>query len=201
MVLIGIEGDLGSGKTIIAVRYILKDYVKGRKIFSNTPLFNIDFDEFDINAFLSNDRTYRDKLKNATILVDEITVYMDCRLSNSKQNLMMGYMVLQSRKRHVDIYFTTQDFDLCDFKRLIKYVKIMVYCQEIFTKNPNGELESIEGWRNFTIIDLRQKRNNVNSFNLDIRPFYKYYDTDYVIEPIIKGINDKEVEKMLSNEK
>jgi len=110
---------------------------------------------------------------------------MDCRLSGSKQNLLMGYMVLQSRKRHVDIYYTTQDLDLVDYKRLVKYTKILVYCQKLYYKDKTGELIEIDDIRRFTIIDLRQQKDNVVSFEIDITPFYKYYDTDYIIEPII----------------
>lgn len=116
---------------------------------------------------------------------------MDCRLPRTKHGLLMGYMVLQSRKRHVDIYYTTQDFDLVDYKRLVKYTSVIVYCQKVFVKNRFGEFEEVENWRNFTIIDLRKKNDNVVSFNLNIEPFYKYYDTDYIIEPILDFIIEK----------
>lgn len=189
--LIGIEGDLGSAKTTYAVKNIIQDYINGKNIISNTPLYNIKYEEFDIKKFLSNDKTYRKSIMNATILIDEITVYMDCRLSGSAQNIMMGYLVLQSRKRNVDIYFTTQDFDLCDYNRLIKYVKIMVYCQKIQVKQNDGKLLTVKNWRNINIIDLRLKRNNITSFNLYTKPFFKYFDTNYIIEPILEKIRIK----------
>lgn len=184
--MIGIEGLPNSGKTVLAIRYIKKDFNNNRKIISNTPLFNIDYEDFNINEFLSNNNDYRNKLNNSTILLDEITMYMDCRIGSSKQNLLMGYLVLQKRKRHVDIYYTTQDLDLVDYKRLVKYTDIIVYCQEIFIKNVDGKIESLENFRNYTIIDLRKRKDNVTQFNMDIRPFFKYYDTDYIIEPVVK---------------
>lgn len=184
--LIGVVGDVGSGKTVFAVRCIKKDFGNGRKIFSNTPLKNIPFTDFDIDNFLSNDDKYRKELVNATILLDEITVYMDCRLSNSKQNLMMGYLVLQSRKRGLDIYYTTQDLDLVDFKRLVKYTKIIVFCNEIFVKDKKGMNSSLEHWRKYTLIDMRKRNENITHFNMNIQPYYKFYDTDFIIEPLVK---------------
>jgi len=83
--LIGIEGDVGSGKTLYLVRCLKKDFDAGRKIFTNLKLDGIDYNNFDIDEFLSNENN--DKLFNATIGVDEITMYMDCRLGSSKQNL------------------------------------------------------------------------------------------------------------------
>jgi len=185
--LIGIEGNIGSGKTIYAIRCLKIDYNNNRKIISNTPLFNIEYEDFNIKKFMSNDDIYRKSLNNATILLDEITVYMDCRLSGSKQNLLMGYLVLQSRKRNLDIYYTTQNLDLVDYKRLVKYTNIIVYAQEIYVKNPDGKTESLENWRNYTIIDMRKYRDNVTQFNMKISPYFKFYDTDFIIEPLIKS--------------
>jgi len=185
--LIGIEGNIGSGKTVYAIRCLKIDYANNRKIISNTPLFNIEYEDFNIEKFMSNDDIYRKSLNNATILLDEITVYMDCRLSGSKQNLLMGYLVLQSRKRNLDIYYTTQNLDLVDYKRLVKYTNIIVYAQEIYVKNPDGKTESLENWRNYTIIDMRKYRDNVTQFNMKISPYFKFYDTDFIIEPLIKS--------------
>jgi GTPase SAR1 family protein len=183
--LIGIEGLPNSGKTVLAVKYIKNDYTNGRKILSNTPLYNIEYEEFNIDEFLSNKDEYRNKLNYATVLLDEITIYMDCRLGSSKQNLLMGYLVLQKRKRHLDIYYTTQNLDLVDYKRLVKYTDMIVYCQEIFIKTPDEKTESVKDWRNYTIIDMRKRHNNITEFNMDISKYYDYYDTDFIIEPLI----------------
>jgi predicted AAA+ superfamily ATPase len=110
--LIGIEGNVGSGKTILLVKYLKNDASNSRKIFANLKLSEIPYEEFNIDDFLNNRNN--DRLNNATIGLDEITMYMDCRTGSAKQNLLMGYLVLQSRKRGIDIYYTTQDLDLVD---------------------------------------------------------------------------------------
>lgn len=182
--LIGIEGDIGSGKTLYGVRCLKKDSDKGLKIVTNLKLNNIPYEPFDIDKFLNNEES--EKLKNATVLLDEITVYMDCRLGSSKQNLLMGYLVLQSRKRGLNIIYTTQNLDLVDYKRLVKYTNIVVYAQELFTQNPDGKIVSVPNMRNYTIVDLRRHKQNITQLTMDIRPYFKYYDTDQIIEPMVK---------------
>ena len=187
--LIGIEGNVGSGKTVYMVRCLKHDSDNGRKIFTNLKLKNIPHETFDIDKFLSDEHSA--ELFNATIGLDEITVYMDCRLGMSKQNLLMGYLVLQSRKRNLDIYFTTQDLDLVDYKRLVKYTNILLYCQEIYVKNADGQTESLDDYRHYTIIDLRKRSDNITEFQMNIKPYYKYYDTNQIIEPLVKWKKEK----------
>lgn len=189
--LIGIEGNIGSGKTLYAVRCAKRDSDRGIKIVTNLNLIGIPYETFDINQFLDN--KYSESLKNATVILDEITVYMDCRLGSSKQNLLMGYLVLQSRKRGLNIIYTTQDLDLVDYKRLVKYTNIVVYAQPIYTKDIEGKVVEQENYRNYTLVDLRKKKDNITQFNMKISPYYKYYDTDQIIEPLVKLTNKKEV--------
>lgn len=182
--LIGIEGNIGSGKTLYAVRCALIDSKSDKKIITNLKLTGIPYEDFIIENFLNNE--YNETLRNCTLILDEITVYMDCRLGSSKQNLLMGYLVLQSRKRGIDIYYTTQDLNLVDYNRLVKYTNIVVYAQEIYQKNKDDKTKSVDDYRNYTIVDLRKKRENITQFNLKISPYYKYYDTDQIIEPMVK---------------
>lgn len=183
--LIGIEGFLGDGKTTYLARCLKKDFEKGRKIFTNLTLYGIEYYYFDIDKFLNDENS--DSLRNATIGIDEITTIMDCRLSSSKTNIAFGYLVLQSRKRNVDIYYTTQDIGLVDFKRLIKYTTIFVIAQRVYVKkeieNNKCIEEELKDWRNYTIIDDRQRKENVTSLNLKISDYYDIFDTDQIIKP------------------
>lgn len=181
--LIGIEGDIGSGKTIYAVRCALIDS-QIRKIIANFNLIDIPYETFNIKEFLSNE--YNEKLFNASVFIDEITLYMDCRLSSSKQNLLMGYLVLQSRKRGLDIYYTTQDLNLVDYNRLVRYTNLIVYAEPIYIKDKENKTIEVEDYRNYTIIDLRKRRENITQFNMRIEPYFKYYDTNQIIEPMVK---------------
>jgi hypothetical protein len=182
--LIAIVGNVGSGKTILEVRYAKQDANNGRKIITNLNLVGIPYETFDIEKFLSND--YNESLKDASVFLDELTMYMDCRLGSSKQNLLMGYLVLQSRKRGIDIYATMQSLDLVDYKRFVKYVNMIVLCQKMYVTDNKGVTTELETHRQYTIIEMDKYRDNVTNFTMDIRPYFKYYDTNQIISPVMQ---------------
>lgn len=181
--LIGIEGELGGGKTLLLVKYLLDESKNKRNILTNLKLVNIPYKELDVIELLDGNT----ELNNIVIGIDELTVYVDCRMSSSKANLFFSYLVLQSRKRNTDIYYTTQNLDYID-KRIIEHTSITVLCEKIF----DGKNQELDGFRRYSFFDLR------NSFKpkmiekiLDIRPYYSYYDTNQIISPIFKKTNKK----------
>ena len=176
--LIGIEGGLGDGKTVLLTKYLLDDYLKGYKIYSNYSLFEIAYNELVIEEMLQREQE-NVQLKNCTIGVDEITVFADCRLSGSRLNRLFSYFVLQSRKRSVDIYYTTQDFDMID-KRIKAHTHINIIAESLY----NNKDEIIPHYKHYTILDFRRPyKPKIQRFIMDIRPFYDYYDTDEIIKP------------------
>jgi len=175
--IIGFEGGLGSGKTIGMVRYLHKDHANGKKIFANFGLRGIDYESLNVLNIMENKN-----LNNVSIGIDEITVFMDCRTSMKKLNRLLSYFILQTRKRNCDLYFTTQDFGMCD-KRLLKYCDIQILCKQSYDENGN----EVEHARHYTIIDVRDKNKKptITRFHLDISVYYSYYDTNEVIMPPI----------------
>ena len=172
--IIGFEGGLGSGKTIGAVRYLLKDFANGRKVFSNIRLRGIDYEHLNVLDIMGNEN-----LTNVSILIDEITVFMDCRSSISKMNKILSYFILQTRKRNCTLYFTTQDFSMVD-KRLMKYCEIQVLCSKVY----NSDGSDREGVHHYSIVDVRDIHDvKISRFYLDVRPYFDYYDTDEIIMP------------------
>lgn len=179
--LIGIEGGLGSGKTIDMIRYLLKDYFKYKKhIMCNIKIKDIKYENVDINKLLNYDDN-NTSLYNITLGIDELTVFADCRTSTSKANRIFSYLVLQSRKRNVDIYYTTQDLGMIDY-RIVKHTLITVHCETLF----NEKNKEIDGIRLYSIIDRTNPfRPKLTRFKLDITPYYEWYDTDEIVEPKI----------------
>lgn len=176
--LIGIEGGLGDGKTVLCTKYLLNDSLKGYTIFSNYNLFDINYNNLIVEEMLENEQR-NVSLRNCTLGVDEITVFADCRVSGSIMNRLFSYFVLQSRKRSVDVYYTTQDFDMID-KRINRHTHIKIIAESIYDNND----KIIKHYKKYTIIDLRNKyRPRIERFILDIRPYYDYYDTDEIIKP------------------
>lgn len=193
MPVIGIEGGLGTGKTVYMTRLLYLDSKKGFPVMSNYKLMNVKHEMLDVSNVLEMNES-NVQLKNMSIGIDEITVFMDCRRAMS--NLMISYFILQSRKRNVNIYYTTQSFDMVD-NRLIDHTDFQVMCSKIYNKNGS----EIKDYRRYCIFDMRNLRDIHESiFNLKISSYYKYYDTNEVILPPIrqKKIQYKKVSNVVN---
>lgn len=190
--IIGFEGGLGSGKTVGMVRYIKQDYDDGVPIMSNMPLYDIEYQPLIMENLL-NDEKGDCELYDVTICIDEITVYADCRLSTTKGNRIFSYFVLQTRKKNVDLYYTTQDFDMVDL-RLYNHTHIQVICEMIFPdEEPDLAVKygidkkhgCIKDVRRYCIIDIRNRaKPKINRIIVRISDYYDMYDTDKTISPI-----------------
>lgn len=168
--IVAIEGGLGSGKTLLMTRYLVKDQASGRKVFANYGLRGIEHEKLDMVKLVRNELD----LQNASVGVDEFTLYADSR--SSMGNKLISYFVLQTRKRNVCLYFTTQNLNMID-RRVREHTQIFIYCKDI------GQ----EGYRLFQVLDYRYgKYPTKQTFKMHIRPWYKYYDTDEVLSPVSK---------------
>lgn len=176
--IVGLEGGLGSGKTIMVVRYLVKDFNNGIPIYTNFKMEKIDWNKLDVLEILKMDKE-KINIQNLSLAIDEITVFMDCRTSLKKMNRLISYFILQTRKRNVTLYYTTQDFNMVDL-RLTNHTDIRITCEKI--RNPEGKF--YKHWRKYTLYDLRDLKNfKYRSFKLKISKYYGYYDTNEVILP------------------
>lgn len=146
----------------------------------NIGLNGLNYENVDVYKLLEyNDDNV--SLNNITVGVDELTVFADCRTSTSKNNRIFSYLVLQSRKRNVDIYYTTQSLGMIDF-RVVDHTPITIHCEKVFTK-ANKEVEHM---RKYTIIDRTNPRKpKMKVFYMDITPYFNLYDTDEIVKPKI----------------
>ena len=105
--IIGIQGGLGSGKTIIMAKWLHKDKLQlNRDVYSNFKLLKCDYIPLNIEDMLDK----RIDLTNASVGIDELTVFADCRNSMAVANKIFSYFVLQTRKRNVCLYFNLFSF-------------------------------------------------------------------------------------------
>lgn len=185
--LIAIEGGLGTGKTVMLLRYLINDGKLGHKIFANFGIIGLPYNNIDIGELLQKESSNLE-FKDATIGIDEITVFVDCRTSTAKRNRIFGYFVLQSRKRNVNVYYTSQDLGMLDF-RLTNHTHIVVLCDFEYRNYKKGDRIlrlKVKNRRRYTIIDFRDPHNvKRKSFTLDISAYYPYYDTDEIIRPLL----------------
>lgn len=100
MALIGFLGDLGSGKTLSLTYFAYRNWIKGRKIFSNYHL------EFDHESIKTVDDI--ENIRAGFCALDELWLWIDSRLSMTKKNRFLSLVLIKSRKRDFDIGYTTQ---------------------------------------------------------------------------------------------
>ena len=131
-------GGIGSGKTLSMVRFMHEKYKCGRHIFTN---FGIKFKGpenvtmLDM-AFFSNYQKSGFNVIDSVVAIDEAHVFIDSRNAMSRKNKLFSKFVTQSRKRSVDLIYTTQDKNPDMFLhsgqvelRLRKLTDYIIFCQ------------------------------------------------------------------------
>jgi len=122
--LIGISGNIRSGKTLIAtiLGYILIKF--GDVVYSNYwTKFSILKSPLDLINF---------NIDKGDLILDEIHTMIDSRL-NSQAGRYISYFITQSGKREINIIYTTQSFMMVD-KRLRELTHIKILCHNYKTK-------------------------------------------------------------------
>lgn len=110
MVLVALIGELGCGKTL-GLTFLAwhNHFKKARKIFSNYSLKGIPYEFVD-------DVDDIDNMHNGFFAADELWLWLDSRSSHSKKNKFIGKILVKSRKRNMEIVYTTQSFFQMDVR-------------------------------------------------------------------------------------
>lgn len=111
-------------------------------------------------------------LQNCIIAIDELQVLLDSRNSSSDVNQLLSYFFLQSRKRNVYIYFTTQFLDQVE-KRIRRIVDTVTECVRITAKGVRPV------WFQFTPRDKWGRR--IASFFMRGDDVFRVYKTQETI--------------------
>ena len=135
------------------------------KIVSNYKIDIPNYEEFNISKFINK------KYSNCIILLDEGYVYLDSRLSMSQKNLLISYVLFQSRKKNVEIFMSMQLRSTIDirFRSLTDFHVI-------------AELKT-DGFK-YTLFNpncLNEWTTSYLTFEKAL-PFMQIYDTNEVIE-------------------
>lgn len=164
-------GNLGSGKTLSMVYHGYKEFLKGRKIYSN---FNLDFEHEKLTFKMIKDYVKTsNQLKNCVLLLDELHILIDSR--SSFKNKLLTYFILQTRKRGVDLYGTTQFFGQVD-------VRLRNACNKISTSDfyllYNNQLQPyiFDVMKGFDM----ELINNIFCMNRTTEKLNKGFETDYI---------------------
>lgn len=192
-------GDRGSGKTLAMTIRLYNDfYLKNKKIFSNYGLL---FGKKQLcakldKAFYDDFKSSKFELNNCAVAVDEAHVFVDGRRAMSAKNIMFSKFVTQSRKRDVDLFYTTQDVSIERFLvsgqvelRLRKLTDEIIFCKTITLfndgKQPAVNYEHIINTKTMRMYALQfhyRAGQLVKKAYVFGNPFFKTYDTNEIID-------------------
>jgi len=178
-----ITGYKGAGKTAFCTSLCNTGHQHGRRIFSNYKL-EFPYKPIDLKAMIENPNWVKDGI----IAIDEAQTFVDCRMSASKKNRLFSYIMLQGRKRKIDIILTTQQIDNVDIRirRNLEHLyecKALVKDEEMHKLRP-ATAEEIEGQMvdlvHITFTDYTMGRRMKMLF--DPHPMFKLYDSDEFVD-------------------
>jgi len=174
--LTGIVGPLGAGKTLFMTKCLYDEFKKNNMhVYANYKL-NFPYCELNINDLMKKDSS----LKNIAIGIDEFHIFFDSRVSASSRNRFTSYFILQTRKRNVNFYFTTQHIGQVD-KRLRQQMHRLIVCNRTgIDRDKDGKEDTFR----LSIIDLTTTPNRIKYINFYGKKYFELYDTGEIIEPI-----------------
>jgi hypothetical protein len=175
-----ITGLKGAGKTAYMTKLLYDAWKKGRTVRANYKL-EFPFKAIDLDFLLTNPY----ELQDMSIGIDEAQTYFDCRMSASKKNRIFSYLMLQSRKRHVDIFFTSQQAANVDI-RIRRNIDFLYECTPMVQTSAGlkrARLEDIEGKRiaRILITEFNFEAEQKKKFIFNPTEIYKIYDSDEFI--------------------
>lgn len=180
--IIGIVGRMGSGKTLLMTYLSYKAFMSGQAIFSNYRLTypHKIITKKDILSYAEK----KSSLENCVLLIDECQIMLDCR--NFQKNSMITFFLLQTRKRGVDLIYTTQQFFNVD-KRLRENTDYIIECQPLKSKRKPGQDDKADRLKGIKFsISQYDGRNCFTLLKSGILPkpqdIYKLYNTYQIID-------------------
>lgn len=164
MVLMAFVGELGAGKTLSLTYFAYLNFLKGVKVYSNYKL------AFPFEPV----RTVEDieDMREGFFAGDELWLWMDSRVSHSRKNRVISAILLKSRKRDVQIAYTTQSFGQIDLR--VRRITDFIACPIMSPK---------EDWCRVLILS-NPSMQKVRWLKFRTEEIFPLYDTREEIEPI-----------------
>jgi hypothetical protein len=171
-------GKMGGGKTLTMTYFLFILFVeKMMRILTN---YSLTFpnrrdgykpEKIQLETLLDPNNK---EMMNCAIGLDEFWLFADSRTSASKTNRLISYIMLQSRKRNVDIFITAQTYMQID-TRIRKNADYIIYCKK--SNKP--------GYIRFTIIPRDNPEKGMKTYQIDGSKIYGLYNTNEIIDPTI----------------
>lgn len=174
--LIGISGNLGSGKTSVLTYLAFRNFAAGLKVFSNYRL-NFGAGHGKVLPFNPQDLAEGRWQGPGVIAADELQAWLESRVSTSVYNRLSTQMVIQTRKKDTHFMFTTPSFDLVDI-RIRRLLDVAIHCEKR---------------KDYTYLEIAQMgREGSVQKKLYLPPLYGLFDTKEIVEPVRNITHKKE---------
>ncbi len=165
MVLMGIVGGLGSGKTLSLTYLAYRNFLKGMKVYTN---YWLGFPHHMITRV-----SQLEKMTEGFFAGDELWFWLDSRVSSSKRNRVVSKILISSRKRDIHFAYTVQNFRQVDVR--------IRNCTD-FIAQPN--LSPLENWCILEVFS-RPSLMLVRRFKFRTDKFFKLYDTKEIVADVL----------------
>jgi hypothetical protein len=209
----GCHGIPRSGKTLWMTFVAFNSYLMGKKIFSNYQLmfptldelddmglvdfykenFNYDISKvnlqkpepLDLDYVVDNFPDSAYELRFASLFMDELWTFMDARMSMDKKSILLGYLMLQTGKHHVDIFYSSQQARLVDLR-----AELNTNYQVFFERIPQDPTEDLQGVY-IKVWDNMKKEYIGRKVWTNFQLYFSMYDTEQVIARSTSHDKDK----------
>lgn len=172
--LVGISGNLGSGKTLTMTYLATRYFIENKKLFSNYGL-----------KILPHERVYsiRDlnSIRSGVFLGDELWTWIDSRMSQKAVNKMTSLVLAKSRKRDLTIVWSAQLVGTIE--KRIRLLTEKILFPECFPKN-SDTIKFVK------VHVCDRKLNPTGSFVFPAQPYFKFYDTNEEVMPPMEMYED-----------
>lgn len=170
--IIAVLGNRGDGKTLTLTTLGKQYESQGINVFANYKLIDTNYKQITFEKIAE----FPSWLKDGVILMDEAHIGLDSYAFFNKRVKDITKFVTQLRKRRLVLYYTTQVFKTVAL-RLRQQTDYIVDCRKT----------DIEGIVELFVFDYREPDGLggfelINRFKLDGRDYFKYYDTNEIIE-------------------
>lgn len=200
----GIIGSLGFGKTATLAALAINFYSQGFKIYTN---FDLRINGKAISTRVSSYEDF-ERVKDGYLFLDEFWQYADSRRSGSKDNSFVSGLLLKSRKRGYNLFYSAQSYGSVDKRLRMITDYLLVPDKRIIMNGKRIKIQqdllhpiSMKQYFSFTWIDVHtldaytgQEIGDVFTFKLDAVALL--YNTN---EEVLK-LNSTEVEKGIQKE-
>jgi|ERR1041385_2249948 hypothetical protein len=155
------DSKMGTGKTLLMTIRVKKHADRGERIIAN---YGLQFKHEKANSKVLMELVESNSNLQACVLaLTEVHVLLESRRSSSQRNITLSYLILQTRKRGVYLYYDSQSIHQVE-KRLRDNTDYFVFCKKIAPNYFRYRVFSNSGRR-------------IAAFVMDGRPYYQLYDT------------------------